>query len=100
MFSQSEIQLERQCRAVGCKSQGLNYSYPANQNDAVTDTIILCNKHAREAGFCYMCGRCCAGDENFDFSDRGICDECEMEIEQDQADYPEPEYVDVDDLFT
>lgn len=47
-----------------------------------------CTNHAQQEGFCWGCGQFWGGVESFEFSDTGLCEECEQEQEaEDQPFY-------------
>lgn len=56
-----------------------------------------CPDHAHENGFCPGCGLFSAGIESFDFSQSGLCENCQDELESEM--YEPDEYDEYDDEY-
>lgn len=50
-----------------------------------------CSRHAKEHGFCFVCGEFWGGTESFDFGP-GYCSNCASEFEEEEYEGPEWEY--------
>jgi hypothetical protein len=72
------------CEHEGCTEPGNECTYPDGS------TMICCDAHKYEEGFCLYCGYFSAGIESFHFwHPRGLCDNCRFEIE---AEYERKDY--------
>jgi len=80
------------CQHKDCQEVGYTYTHPGTNPP---ETVFYCANHAQAGGFCYSCGGFFGGMESFDFGD-GLCDDCEVEMEDDH-DYDPDEFGDGDD---
>lgn len=62
------------CRVAGCPNDAIPCYDSGGPPDDPDD--LLCADHCQQFGYCWGCGRLWAGNEQFDFSPRGLCGEC------------------------
>lgn len=81
---EQEIEIDENaiCQEEGCENKGIPCFIHWFNEDAgryQTDVDYFCQEHCFENGYCWKCGRFCEGIEAFDFSETGMCPECEAE---------------------
>lgn len=77
-----------QCQAEGCNKPGKMFEVPdeywhEDESDYPVDFERFCEKHAFEAGYCWICGQFWGGVESFDFGKSGLCENCAFTVQQD-----------------
>ena len=86
------------CEAEGCKETAdvlchiVYYESPKELGEDIY--YWYCIKHAKEHGFCYICGEFFAGCEEFDFPEAygcipGLCPNCSEQVKVDCGEYDE-----------
>lgn len=68
------------CRECGSRENLVECFY--RPRDGKPDEY-LCRNHVEDSGFCWGCGLFWGGVESFDFSRTGLCENCEIEFDDD-----------------
>ncbi len=63
------------CEHKGCGSRSAEH-YEGGFGETMWISGNWCYEHAKKHGFCPRCGWLCAGEESFEASQTGLCDEC------------------------
>ena len=79
------------CQVEGCGAPAIPCYLPGNEQPDDPDDTVCC-AHCGEAGYCWGCGTFCAGNEQFDFDPRGLCENCRYDPDlgyepEDEEDY-------------
>jgi len=72
------------CQIDGCHQPAIPCYISGGPPDDPDD--LLCAEHCFGQGYCCGCGRLWAGNERFDFSELGMCGDCESACREDDAD--------------
>lgn len=81
------------CQHEGCEEEG----DPCRMSPDEEPVAYFCAAHSQENGFCWGCGLCWAGNEDFDFNPEGLCANCRHD--PDIVGYDEDDDDDGDDDF-
>ena len=79
-----EQALKHLCEEQGCQKEAIEcqllyYDYDSKESEVVT--YWYCGEHAHKNGFCPGCGEFWGGNERFNFSRIGLCENCESELD-------------------
>lgn len=80
------------CEHVDCVQPGEEYDHPSTWYGDLLDGApaiqVLCDKHAKEFGYCLGCHQFFGGIESYEFSPiDGFCDECVEEFRYETGEY-------------
>ena len=72
------------CQIKGCKELGSFYgNYEDFMRNRTENMVCLCDRHAFDEGWCVGCGRQMGGIETFEWSDNGLCEDCQLDNKYD-----------------
>ncbi|MCP4358395.1 MAG: hypothetical protein GY796_10305 [Chloroflexi bacterium] len=75
------------CWQPGCPNPAIPCYYGPPDDEYTGPDAYYCPQHAREQGFCPLCGDYWSGNTLFDFDTIGLCLHCYQELETGRA-YP------------
>ena len=71
-----------QCEHPGCTMAGDACFMDTEREEANDVSGYYCSEHAKDYGFCYICGQFWGGIESFEFLHPGVCDNCHAELDE------------------
>jgi hypothetical protein len=95
------------CDEPGCTSEGLTVFYAPGEDAGhyssrrrASPGRFVCADHCHQNGFCAGCLLFCAGNERFDFSSNGLCEECAADFAADCGeDIEDDDWADADGWY-